>query len=159
MNSQANTILSSLATIFTFLLSVLVLSEKFTYRKLAGVTLCVLGTALVTLRDAASVEALLAGAGADGEEVDAGEAEAGDDFMLTHGGKAEWVAMAIQTASGGRMDRSAIGEHLTPPHPNPSHSTRCDVRRAACVVSRCRASCRAWRKGLLLFCADCRAYP
>jgi drug/metabolite transporter (DMT)-like permease len=65
---QANTILSSLATIFTFLLSVLVLSEKFTYRKLAGVTLCVLGTALVTLRDAASMDAMLAGAGASGRE-------------------------------------------------------------------------------------------
>ena len=43
----------------------------------------------------------------DDEQVDAGE----EDFIVTHGGRAEWVAMAIQTASGGRMDRSAIGEH------------------------------------------------
>jgi len=50
----ANTILSSLATLFTFLLSVAVLRERFTLRKLLGVGLCILGTALVTVRDSDS---------------------------------------------------------------------------------------------------------
>jgi drug/metabolite transporter (DMT)-like permease len=35
--------LSSLATLFTFLLSVAVLKEQFTFRKLTGVALCIIG--------------------------------------------------------------------------------------------------------------------
>ena len=42
-NVQANTILSSLATLFTFILSVLVLKESMTLRKITGVVFCILG--------------------------------------------------------------------------------------------------------------------
>eukprot|EP00238_Polyblepharides_amylifera_P002758 CAMPEP_0196581878 /NCGR_PEP_ID=MMETSP1081-20130531/36181_1 /TAXON_ID=36882 /ORGANISM="Pyramimonas amylifera, Strain CCMP720" /LENGTH=378 /DNA_ID=CAMNT_0041902267 /DNA_START=158 /DNA_END=1294 /DNA_ORIENTATION=+ len=52
----ANTILSSLATLFTFLLSVALLSEKFTAKKLSGIALCMLGTALVTSQDGSAKE-------------------------------------------------------------------------------------------------------
>mmetsp|Transcript_42545 Transcript_42545/g.70997 ORF Transcript_42545/g.70997 Transcript_42545/m.70997 type:complete len:422 (-) Transcript_42545:50-1315(-) len=60
----ANTILSSLATLFTFLLSVAVLKEQFTFRKLTGVALCIIGTTMVTVRDSS---------GADGHESSIGD--------------------------------------------------------------------------------------
>ena len=41
---MSNTILSSLAALFTFLLSVLLLGERFTVTKIGGVMLCILGT-------------------------------------------------------------------------------------------------------------------
>jgi solute carrier family 35 protein F5 len=48
----SNTILSSSAALFTFLFSVILLSERFTYFKLACIFALMLGTAMVTASDA-----------------------------------------------------------------------------------------------------------
>ena len=47
----SNTVLSSASSVLTFLLSVVVLKERFTFAKLGAVLLCVLGTVLVGLAD------------------------------------------------------------------------------------------------------------
>ncbi len=48
---QSNTILSSASSLFTFLVSMAVLREKFTWLKLCSVLLCMLGTIVVSLAD------------------------------------------------------------------------------------------------------------
>lgn len=50
----SNTILSSASSLFTFLFSVLLLSERFTYFKLSCIVTLILGTAMVTYSDASS---------------------------------------------------------------------------------------------------------
>jgi drug/metabolite transporter (DMT)-like permease len=50
-NITSNTILSSTSSLFTFGLSVLLLHERFTARKLMCILACIAGTALVTLSD------------------------------------------------------------------------------------------------------------
>lgn len=50
----SNTILSSAASLFTFIFSVLLLSEKFTYFKLSCIVALISGTAIVTYSDAAA---------------------------------------------------------------------------------------------------------
>ncbi len=52
----SNTILSSAASLFTFIFSVLLLSEKFTYFKLSCILALIFGTAMVTYSDAAAQE-------------------------------------------------------------------------------------------------------
>ena len=52
----SNTILSSASSLFTFLFSVLLLSEKFTCFKLSCIVALIAGTAIVTFSDAASQE-------------------------------------------------------------------------------------------------------
>ena len=79
------------------------LSEKFTYRKLAGVTLCVMGTVLVTLRDAVP-EGTLGTLGGeeldysqpaiDGEEPDYSQPPSPEAVVMQF--RTEWVARAIQ---------------------------------------------------------------
>lgn len=51
---QSNTILSSSSSLFTFLVSLCVLNEKFTWLKLSSVLLCMVGTIIVSLADASS---------------------------------------------------------------------------------------------------------
>lgn len=48
---QSNTILSSASSLFTFLVSLAFLSEKFTWLKLISVLLCMVGTIIVSLGD------------------------------------------------------------------------------------------------------------
>lgn len=48
---QSNTILSTSSSLFTFLLSLAFLGEKFTWLKLIGVLLCMGGTVIVSLGD------------------------------------------------------------------------------------------------------------
>lgn len=48
---QSNTILSSSSSLFTFLVSLAVLGEKFTCLKLVSVLLCMVGTIIVSLGD------------------------------------------------------------------------------------------------------------
>lgn len=48
---QSNTILSSTSSLFTFLVSVAFLGEKFTWVKLVSVLLCMGGTVIVSLAD------------------------------------------------------------------------------------------------------------
>lgn len=48
---QSNTILSSTSSLFTFLVSLLFLGEKFTWVKLVSVLLCMAGTIIVSLGD------------------------------------------------------------------------------------------------------------
>ena len=50
----SNTILSSTSSLFTFFLSILLLGEAFSSRKLAAIVACIAGTALVTLSDSES---------------------------------------------------------------------------------------------------------
>jgi drug/metabolite transporter (DMT)-like permease len=50
-NITSNTILSSTSSLFTFGLSVIVLKERITPRKLLCILACIAGTALVTLSD------------------------------------------------------------------------------------------------------------
>ena len=47
----SNTILSSSSSLFTFLMSLMFLNEKFTWVKLGSVMLCMVGTGIVTLAD------------------------------------------------------------------------------------------------------------
>uniref|UniRef100_A0A7N0ZZ95 EamA domain-containing protein n=1 Tax=Kalanchoe fedtschenkoi TaxID=63787 RepID=A0A7N0ZZ95_KALFE len=51
----SNTILSSASSLFTFLVSLAFLGEKFTWIKLVSVLLCMLGTIIVSLGDSESV--------------------------------------------------------------------------------------------------------
>ncbi len=60
----SNTILSSTSSLFTFGLSVLLLGERFTLKKLACIVACMLGTALVTLSDLKASEDAAAAAAA-----------------------------------------------------------------------------------------------
>ena len=48
---QSNTILSTASSLFTFLVSLVFLGEKFTWLKLASVLLCMAGTIIVSLGD------------------------------------------------------------------------------------------------------------
>jgi solute carrier family 35 protein F5 len=48
---QSNTILSSASSLFTFLVSLVFLGEKFTWLKLISVLLCMAGTVIVSLGD------------------------------------------------------------------------------------------------------------
>lgn len=48
---QSNTILSSTSSLFTFLVSLAFLGEKFTWVKLVSVLLCMAGTIIVSLSD------------------------------------------------------------------------------------------------------------
>lgn len=50
----SNTILSSASSLFTFVFSVMMLSEKFTYFKLSCIVALIIGTAMVTFSDASS---------------------------------------------------------------------------------------------------------
>lgn len=51
---QSNTILSSASSLFTFLVSLVFLGEKFTWVKLTSVLLCMSGTIIVSLGDSQS---------------------------------------------------------------------------------------------------------
>lgn len=51
---QSNTILSSVSSLFTFLVSLAFLDEKFTFLKLISVLLCMGGTIIVSLGDSTS---------------------------------------------------------------------------------------------------------
>ena len=51
---QSNTILSSSSSLFTFLVSLIFLGEKFTWLKLVSVLLCMSGTIIVSLGDSES---------------------------------------------------------------------------------------------------------
>ena len=48
---QSNTILSSVSSLFTFMVSLAFLGEKFTWVKLFGILLCMGGTIIVSLGD------------------------------------------------------------------------------------------------------------
>ncbi|KAG1661194.1 hypothetical protein FOA52_006000 [Chlamydomonas sp. UWO 241] len=52
----SNTILSSTSSLFTFFLSILLLGEAFSSRKLAAIAACIVGTALVTVSDSKSAD-------------------------------------------------------------------------------------------------------
>lgn len=51
---QSNTILSSASSLFTFLVALVFLGEKFTWLKLVSVLLCMVGTIIVSLGDSGS---------------------------------------------------------------------------------------------------------
>lgn len=51
---QSNTILSSSSSLFTFLVAIVFLGEKFTWLKLISVLLCMVGTIIVSLGDSGS---------------------------------------------------------------------------------------------------------
>ena len=73
----SNTILSSTSALFTFLFSVIMLSERFTYFKLGCIVALMLGTAMVTWSDAIS-----GGGAGNGEETNASRSVWGDLLCL-----------------------------------------------------------------------------
>ncbi|XP_057834898.1 thiamine-repressible mitochondrial transport protein THI74 isoform X2 [Cryptomeria japonica] len=56
----SNTILSSTSSLFTFLVSLAILDEKFTWVKLSSVLLCMVGTVIVGLGDSGTGESKIA---------------------------------------------------------------------------------------------------